>query len=77
MHAISEKISCNEGQNTLEINTLDAPVVAVGSRTPLNFSLDPPTLSQGIHFSLFNNAWGTNYIQWCGGDWQYRFTLRT
>ena len=77
MHAITEKISYTEGQNTLEINTLDAPVVALGNRTPLNFSLDPPTLLQGIHFSLFNNAWGTNYIQWCGGDWQYRFTLRT
>ena len=48
---------------------------AGGRRTPLNFTLDRPDLSNGVHFSLFNNAWGTNYPQWCGGDWMYSFQL--
>ncbi|MEO6981541.1 MAG: DUF5054 domain-containing protein, partial [Edaphobacter sp.] len=77
MHAITEIIRYTEGQHTLSLATLDAPVVALGERSPLNFSLDPPTLQSGIHINLFNNAWGTNYVQWCGGDWTYRFTLRT
>jgi hypothetical protein len=32
-------------------------------------------MQDGIHISLYNNAWGTNYPQWCGGDWSYRFRL--
>ena len=76
MHAVSEKIRYTEGPHIFELATLDAPVVALGSRTPLNFSLNPPDLKSGIHVNLFNNAWGTNYIQWCGGDWSYRFMLR-
>jgi hypothetical protein len=76
MHAVSGPIRCTAGAHTFELATHDAPVVALGQRSPLNFSLDPPDLKSGLHVNLFNNAWGTNYIQWCGGDWAYRFTLR-
>jgi hypothetical protein len=76
MHAITEGIVCKNGSgNRFALHTLDAPVVALGRRTPLNFSLQQPDLSNGLHFSLFNNAWGTNYPQWCMGDWLYRFHL--
>ena len=75
MHAVTSRLSCADGDRRLEINTLDAPVVAFGVRSPLNFSKDLPDLQQGAHVNLFNNAWGTNYPQWAGGDWRYRFTL--
>jgi hypothetical protein len=76
MHAVTSKFRVNDQQHQLEITTLDAPVVALGVRSPLNFSMDLPDLQQGTHVSLFNNAWGTNYPQWAGGDWMYRFTLQ-
>lgn len=77
MHAVSDRVSFahSAGGEPLQIVTLDAPVVALGQRSPLNFSLEAPGLAEGVHFSLYNNAWGTNYPQWCGGDWVYRFTL--
>ena len=75
MHAISETLRYRDARGLFELSTLDAPVVALGSRSPLDFSLDLPTMKDGVHISLYNNAWGTNYPQWCGGDWQYRFTL--
>ena len=75
MHAVTSRLACVDGQHRLEIATLDAPVVALGVRSPLNFSLQLPDLRQGAHVNLFNNAWGTNYLQWAGGDWRYRFTL--
>jgi hypothetical protein len=75
MHAVTSRIDCRDGEKSFRITTLDAPVVALGSRSPMNFSLEPPDLSEGVHVSLFNNAWGTNYPQWAGGDWKYRFTL--
>jgi hypothetical protein len=75
MHAVTSRLSCVDGDHRLQITTLDAPVVAVGVRSPLNFSQELPDLAKGIHVNLFNNAWGTNYPQWAGGNWRYRFTL--
>jgi hypothetical protein len=76
MHAVSESVRYIDVDGAaFEIRTLDAPIVALGERTPLNFSIKQPDLSHGLHFSLFNNAWGTNYPQWCGGDWSYRFLV--
>jgi hypothetical protein len=52
---------------------IDAPVVALGERLPLRFSNSQPDLSAGIHSSLFNNAWGTNYIMWYAEDMRFRY----
>lgn len=78
MHAVTGPISFahTEGGSPFEILSMDAPVVALGKRSPLNFSRVLPNLQQGVHVSLFNNAWGTNYPQWCGGDWLFRFKLQ-
>jgi hypothetical protein len=77
MHALTGHLRYRDSRGSFELDTLDAPVVAVGRRSPLNFSLDLPSMQQGVHINLFNNAWGTNYIQWAGGDWAYRFTITT
>jgi Domain of unknown function (DUF5054) len=76
MHALSNGLTYKDDQGSFSIETLDAPVIALGERSPIAFSKDQPDMSQGIHFSLFNNAWGTNYIQWFGEDVRFRFTLR-
>jgi hypothetical protein len=62
--------------NALYVNPLDAPVIAIGERTPLGFSNTQPDLGLGIHSSLYNNAWGTNYIMWYGEDMRFRYILR-
>jgi hypothetical protein len=64
--AVTEKFACGDGKERLRIATLDAPVVALGVRSPLNFSYELPDMRQGVHVNLFNNvtqfntAWGTN-----------------
>lgn len=78
MHAVNDLVECaTTGREIFRLRTLDAAVVAFGERSPLNFSLQRPDFADGAHVSLFNNAWGTNYPQWCGGDWSYRFQLFT
>ena len=77
MHAISDAITYRDDNGSLKIETLDAPVVALGERSPIYFSKDQPDISKGLHFSLFNNGWGTNYVQWFGEDMQFRFRIRT
>ena len=51
-------------------------MVALGEKSPIFFSNDQPDLAKGIHFNLFNNAWGTNYIMWFNEDVRFRFKLR-
>ncbi|HEX4810248.1 MAG TPA: DUF5054 domain-containing protein [Bryobacteraceae bacterium] len=76
MHALSNGLTYKDARGKLSIETLDAPVIALGERSPIGFSKEQPDIAKGIHFSLFNNAWGTNYIQWFGEDMRFRFTLR-
>ncbi|MGC9996826.1 MAG: DUF5054 domain-containing protein [Terriglobia bacterium] len=76
MHAVSSAIRYEHMQGEFAIETLDAPVVALGEKSPIAYSDAQPDLAGGFHFSLFNNAWGTNYIQWFGEDMRFRFILR-
>jgi hypothetical protein len=76
MHAVSKGIYYRDARGSLAIETLDAPVVALGEKSPIYYSVAQPDIAKGIHFSLFNNAWGTNYIQWFGEDMRFRFILR-
>lgn len=76
MHAITDRITYKDERGGLSIETLDAPVIALGEQSPIYFSNSQPDLTKGIHFSLFNNGWGTNYIQWFSEDMRFRFTLR-
>jgi hypothetical protein len=77
MHALSRGLSYKDAKGSFSIDTLDAPVVALGERSPIYFSKEQPDIAKGVHFSLFNNAWGTNYIQWFGEDLRFRFEVRT
>jgi hypothetical protein len=76
MHAVSPGLTYKDAKGSFAIESLDAPIVALGRRTPLYYSNDQPDMTGGAHFSLFNNAWGTNYIMWFGEDMRFRFRLR-
>ena len=75
MHAVSTGFSYRDGKDSFAVETLDSPLIALGEKSPLNFSRLQPDLSSGIHCNLFNNAWGTNYIMWFGEDMRFRFVL--
>jgi hypothetical protein len=76
MHCLSKGFEYGQGSHRFAVETIDAPVVALGQRMPLVFSNTQPDLSAGIHSSLYNNAWGTNYIMWFGEDMRFRYVLR-
>ncbi|MGA7342367.1 MAG: DUF5054 domain-containing protein [Terracidiphilus sp.] len=76
MHCLQKGFAHEGGGHGFAVETIDAPVVALGERSPLFFSNEQPELSKGIHSCLFNNAWGTNYIMWYGEDVKARFVVR-
>jgi uncharacterized protein DUF5054 len=75
MHSLGRGLTYRDKLGSLSIESLDAPVVALGEKSPIYFSYDQPDLSQGVHFSLYNNGWGTNYIQWFGEATRFRFRI--
>jgi hypothetical protein len=76
MHGLGKGFAYREATHSFAVETVDAPVVALGDRTPIGFSNVQPDLSAGVHSCLFNNAWGTNYIMWNGEDMRFRYVLR-
>jgi hypothetical protein len=75
MHAVSDGVAYRDAEGELRVTTLDAPLVAIGRKSPLNFSREAVCHDAGVHFNLFNNAWGTNYIQWFAEDAGFRFLV--
>jgi hypothetical protein len=75
MHALMGPLSYRDSQTKLSINSLDAAVVSLGVMSPVSFSNTKPDLTKGFHYSLFNNGWGTNYVQWFGEAARFRFYL--
>ncbi len=76
LHAVSPGFGYRDANGSIEVETVDAPLIALGEKSPLNFTRSQPDLAQGIHCNLFNNAWGTNYIMWFSEDMRFRFVLR-
>jgi hypothetical protein len=75
MHAIDQYIDVITKTGTLRITSPDVPLVAIGTRDAFDYPPDAPNLNSGIHFSLFNNLWGTNYAAWMEGTWTFRFRV--
>ena len=76
MHAVLGGVRYQGPEGSLRIETVDAPVVALGERMPVYFTRQQPDIARGLHFCLFNNGWGTNYVQWFGEDMTFRFRLK-
>ncbi len=76
LHAIDQQVIYREGARSLAISTLDAPLVAPGRRSLLDFHNQAPDMSGGVHFNLYNNVWGTNFPMWFEENAAFRFILR-
>ncbi len=76
MHCVQSGFAYSAGGLAFAVDTVDAPIVALGERDPLLFSNDHPDLTKGLHSCLFNNCWGTNYIMWYDEDLRARYVIR-
>jgi hypothetical protein len=60
-HGVWDYIRNTDG---VTIHTIDAPVVSPMSPIPFPSPLNSLNVEGGMHFNLYNNIWGTNYIMW-------------
>lgn len=75
LHAVQLAARCNYKQTSVELETLDAPLVAPGEPSLINFTNRKPDLRKGLHVNLYNNLWGTNFPMWYDQDAKFRFRL--
>ncbi|HTV54439.1 MAG TPA: hypothetical protein VMI06_05940 [Terriglobia bacterium] len=76
LHAVSTGFSYADERGSFQVETLDAPLIALAKKSPLNLSRSQPDLGRGIHCGLFDNGRGTNYIMWFSENMRFRFQLR-
>jgi hypothetical protein len=76
LHAVSGRVEYADDNGGLLLETLDAPLVAPGEPSLLDFNDRQPQLLRGMHFNLYNNVWGTNFAMWYDDDARFRFVLR-
>jgi hypothetical protein len=76
LHGVGEGVFYyEEDRPKLNIQTLDAPLVAPGDPSLLDFNNEQPRLENGMHFNLYNNVWGTNFPMWYDEPARFRFNL--
>ncbi len=77
LHSFDRGVSWRGTAFQIEIQSLDAALVAPGRPSLLDFHNEVPDLAGGMHFNLYNNVWGTNFPMWFEDDAQFRMVLRT
>ena len=75
LHASGKRVVRRAGGRELRLSSLDAPLVAPGDRSLLNFNNQQPDMKEGVHFCLFDNLWGTNFPMWFEEDCLFRFEV--
>jgi hypothetical protein len=75
LHGIHTGMYYSGDDTSIEIHSLDAPLVACGNRRYLDFKDQLPDLSAGFNFVLYNNLWGTNFPMWYEEDARFRFSI--
>ena len=75
LHAVTKDVNYRDRQGSFTLETLDAPLVAPGQRSLLDFTNKQPDMREGVHVNLYNNLWGTAFPQWYGQDMRFRFVV--
>lgn len=76
LHGVIGGVSYRDKQGSVQLETLDAFLVAPGRRSMLMFDNQQPDMAGGLHFCLCNNLTGENFTMWFEEDMQFRFALK-
>lgn len=76
LHAVNRYVRYEDDEKQMVLEPWDAPLVAPGEPSLLDFNDRQPPMENGVHFNLYNNVWGTNFPMWFAGDARFRYRLR-
>ncbi len=75
LHAV-ESLTYRDDRGALALESLDAPLVAPGAPQLLWLHNRQLPMHRGVHFNLYNNAWGTNFPMWYDEDARFHVLIR-
>ncbi|TFE24249.1 DUF5054 domain-containing protein [Cohnella luojiensis] len=76
LHCVDQWVDvCDEDGTGLAVFPLDTPLCSLGESGVYKYDLVYEPEQPVLLFNLFNNQWGTNFPQWIGGDFTYRFHI--
>jgi len=76
LHGFDQGINYSDSDINIEIESLDAGLVAPGRPRLMEFDNSQPDINGGMHFNLYNNKWGTNFPMWYEEDAVFRFNVK-
>lgn len=76
LHAVGTGVAYRDTAGELLIETRDAPLVALGEPSLLDFRNELAEPDEGVHINLVNNIWGTNFPQWFEDDARFEMVIR-
>jgi hypothetical protein len=68
-------VDVRDGRGGVLVIPRDTPVFSIGSPAIARFDGSAVPGGSTLYFNLFNTQWGTNFPQWIGGDFRFRFRL--
>jgi hypothetical protein len=71
LHVLNDRVRAGD----FILRSLDAPLVAPGKGSLLNFVQRVPPAPAGVSVNLYNNIWGTNFPMWYQNDAVFRFEI--
>lgn len=68
-------VDLSDGERGMAFVAYDAPLFSIGDQAIFKFRREYSEEEPIIYFNIFNNQWGTNFPQWMGGDYSFRYRL--
>ena len=75
LHCCDRWVDVHDAGEGLLVIPFDSPLVSIGSPAIERFDGSGGPGAPTFFFNLFNTQWGTNFPQWIGGTFRYRFRL--
>jgi hypothetical protein len=75
LHCCDGWVDIADGAEGLLVIPYDSPLFSIGSVAIERFDGSAVPGEPRLYFNLFNTQWGTNFPQWIGGSFTYRFRL--
>lgn len=75
LHCVDQWIGVEDEEAGLAVFPLDTPLCSLGEPGIYQYDSEYRPERPVLFFNLFNNQWGTNFPQWIGGEFRFRFRI--
>ncbi|AQS56177.1 DUF5054 domain-containing protein [Novibacillus thermophilus] len=75
LHCCDQWVDVQDGEHGIGFIPLDTPLLSIGEAGILQYSKTYVPEQSTLFFNAFNNQWGTNFPQWMGGDYTFKYRI--